>query len=65
MAHRTASPPEKMADAIIRGVRKNRAVIMYPPYINLLRGLKRLSPRAADLFSKGAARAFYRKYRTK
>ncbi len=63
MAHRAASPPEKMADAIIRGVRKNRAVIMYPPYINLLYGLKRFSPRAADLLSKGASRVFYRQHR--
>lgn len=65
MAGRAAAPPEKMADAIIRGVRKNRAVIMYPPYVNLLYGLKRFSPRAADLLSKGASRAFYRQHRMK
>jgi len=65
MAGRAAASPEKMADAIIRGVRKNRAVIMYPPYINLLYGLKRFSPRAADLLSKGISRAFYRQHRMK
>ena len=65
MAHKAASPPEKMADAIIRGVRKNKAVIMYPPYINLIYGLKRFSPRAADLLSKGASRVFYRQHRMK
>jgi NAD(P)-dependent dehydrogenase (short-subunit alcohol dehydrogenase family) len=63
MAQRAASPPERMADEIIRGVRKNMAVIMYPPYVNMLFGLKRFSPRSADLLSKGAARAFYRLHR--
>jgi len=65
MAHRLASPPEKMADAIIRGVKKNRAVIMYPLYINLLYGLKRFSPRAADKLSKTVARDFYRARRSR
>ena len=65
MAHRLASPPEKMADAIVRGVKKNKAVIMYPPYINLLYGLKRFSPRAADKLSNFVARDFYRSHRSR
>ena len=58
-AYLISASPEKMADAIIKGVKKNRAVIMYPGYIKLIHGIKRFSPRGADFLGKGFAKVFF------
>jgi NAD(P)-dependent dehydrogenase (short-subunit alcohol dehydrogenase family) len=58
-AHVLAAGPDRMADTIVRGVRKNRATIVFPCYVRLLWGTKRFSPRLADVIGKAFARLFY------
>lgn len=59
VAYRISADPEKLARAIIRGAKRNRPVIMHPFYIRLIYGLKRISPRAADISGRAFARVFY------
>ncbi|MHB8894824.1 MAG: SDR family NAD(P)-dependent oxidoreductase [Candidatus Geothermincolia bacterium] len=61
-AYFIAASVDKLAAAIIKGVEKNRPVIMYPGYIKLFYLMKRLSPRFADFFGKAFAKAFYRQH---
>ncbi len=60
-----AARPERLADFIVRGVKKNKAVIIYPFPIRLLYGLKKYLPRATDVLGKAIARVFYRLHHTR
>jgi len=56
--HTLAVSVDGLADAIVRGIRKNSAVVMFPFYIRLIHGLKKFSPRLADIVGKVLARLF-------
>lgn len=64
-AYLIAASPDKMAAAIISGVKRNKAVIAHPFYIRVLFAIKRLSPRAADQAGKAFARVFYWQHRAR
>lgn len=59
---RIAASPEKLACAIVNGVRKNKSMVIYPPWIKLFYWLKRLSLKLADIVGKLVARAFYSRH---
>lgn len=58
-----AASADRMAVAILKGVRKNRAVIIFPYYIRVIWGLKRFSPRLGDFAGKLFAKVFYWQHR--
>ncbi|HEY5526835.1 MAG TPA: SDR family NAD(P)-dependent oxidoreductase [Candidatus Anoxymicrobiaceae bacterium] len=57
-----AASPEGMALRIVKGVRKDTAVIMHPFYVRIIYGVKRLSPRAGDVIGKAVARIMYKQH---
>ena len=65
MAHHITGSPEKLATAILAGVKKNKPVVLYPGYAKVLYGLKRISLRLADVLGAIVAKGFYSRHRVK
>jgi len=63
LAYSFGTTPERLAEEIVKGVRKDRPVVMYPHYVRVLHAIKRVSPRLADVAGAAVAKTFYRRYR--
>jgi short-subunit dehydrogenase len=59
-AGRIAASPDKLAIAIVNGVKKNKPLVIYPPAIRVIYGLKKLSQRFTDLCGAVVARVLYK-----
>lgn len=54
-----AASPERLAQAVVKGIKKDSALVVYPSFVRLVWLVKRLSPRLADVIGKGFSRMFH------
>jgi len=53
-----AASPERLAQAVVRGIKKDRALVVFPRFVRSIWWLKRMSPALGDVLGKGFARLF-------
>ena len=53
-----AASPERLALAVVRGIKKDRALVVFPRFVRSIWWLKRMSPALGDVLGKGFARLF-------
>jgi short-subunit dehydrogenase len=57
---RVSMSPEKLADKIIAGIEKDRAVVTCPLYIKVFHAISKFFPRLWDRLNKTSARVGYK-----
>ncbi len=62
LGRRLATSPDKMASAILKGIKKNEFLITYPRYVSAIHFAKRMSWRLVEIVGKLCAVAFEKRY---
>jgi NAD(P)-dependent dehydrogenase (short-subunit alcohol dehydrogenase family) len=54
-----AATPERLVQAVVKGIKKDSALVVFPRFVRSIWWVKRISPHLGDALGKGFTRIFY------